>query len=79
MKISGSISGRGKKIEAQAEWRFSYKKNMYDHFKTENSPYKPLYYSLGSKRLEPDSKYSDLIETFSIQLPISRSLFFRSS
>ena len=29
MKISGLISGKVKKIEAQAKWRFSYKKNVY--------------------------------------------------
>ena len=32
-----------------------------DHLKTENLPYNPLYLSSGSKRSEPDSKYSDLI------------------
>ena len=37
----------------------------YDHLKTENLPYKPLYFSPGSKHLEPDSKYSDLIGAMS--------------
>ena len=35
----------------------------YDHLEIENLPYKPLYFSLGSIRLAPDSKYSDLIGT----------------
>ena len=29
MEISGWISGKVKKIEVQAKWRFSYKKNVY--------------------------------------------------
>ena len=37
----------------------------YNSLKTENLPYKPLYFSHGSKRFEPDSKYSDLIRTIS--------------
>ena len=37
----------------------------YNHLKTENLPYKPLYFSPGSKPLEPASKYSDLIGTIS--------------
>ena len=31
------------------------------HLKAENFPYKLLYFSPGSKLLEPDSKYRDLI------------------
>ena len=37
----------------------------YDHLITENLPYKALYFCPGSKRLEPDSKYSDLIGAMS--------------
>ena len=37
----------------------------YGHLKIENMPHKPLYDSPGSKRLEPASKYSDLIGTMS--------------
>ena len=37
----------------------------YDNLKTENLPYKPLYFSPGSKRFEPDSKYSYLMGTIS--------------
>ena len=37
----------------------------YEHLKAETLPYKPLYFSSGSKRLEPDTKYSDLIGTIS--------------
>ena len=37
----------------------------YNYLKTETLPYKPLYFSPGSIRLEPDSKYSDLIGTIS--------------
>ena len=37
-----------------------------DHVTTENMPYKPLYFSLGSKHLEPASTYSDLIGTMSV-------------
>jgi len=33
----------------------------YDHLTIENLLYRPLYSSYGCKRLEPDSKYSDLI------------------
>ena len=35
----------------------------YGHFTIENLPYMQLYLSPGSKRLEPASKYSDLIGT----------------
>ena len=38
----------------------------YDHLKTENLLYSPLYFSPGSERLEPDTKYSDLIGTTSV-------------
>ena len=37
----------------------------YDHLKTENLLWKPMYFSPGSTHLEPDSKYSDLIGTMS--------------
>ena len=37
----------------------------YDHLTIQNSTYKPLYFSPGSKRLEPDSTHSDLIGTMS--------------
>ena len=37
----------------------------YDNLKTENVPNKPLYFSSHSKRLEPDSKYCDLIGAIS--------------
>ena len=37
----------------------------YDHMKVENLPDKPLYFSPGSERLEPDHKYDDLIGTTS--------------
>ena len=37
----------------------------YDHLTIENLLYKSLYLSPGSKRLEPASKYSDLIGTMS--------------
>ena len=33
----------------------------YSHLKAGDLPYKPLYFSPGSKRLEPGSKYSDLL------------------
>ena len=33
---------------------------------TEDLPYKPLYSRPGSKRLDPGSKYSDLIGTMSV-------------
>ena len=35
----------------------------FNHLKTGNLPYKPLYFSTGSKHLEPDSKYNELIGT----------------
>ena len=41
--------------------KYCQKGMKYYHLKTENLPQKPLYFSPGSKRLEPDSKYSDLI------------------
>jgi len=34
----------------------------YDHLKTESLPYKPMSFSVDSKRLEPDTKYSNLPE-----------------
>ena len=37
----------------------------YDHLTIENLLYKPIYFSPGSKRLEPDSECSDLIRTMS--------------
>ena len=40
-------------------------KLKYDHLKVQNLSYKPQYFSPGSKRLEPDSKYNDLIGTMS--------------
>ena len=51
----------------------------YDQLTIEKLLYRPLCSSPGCKRIEPDSKYSDLIWTVSIQLHISRWLFFRSS
>jgi len=41
------------------------KGRKYNHLKTENLPYKPLYLSAGSEHLEPDTKYSDLIGAMS--------------
>ena len=35
----------------------------YDHLMIENLPYRPLYFSRGSKRLETASKHSDFIVT----------------
>ena len=37
----------------------------YSLLMTEDLPYKPLYFRPGSKRLDPGSKYSDLIGTMS--------------
>ena len=37
----------------------------YGQLKAEDLPYEPMYISPGSKHLEPDSKYSDLIGTMS--------------
>ena len=42
----------------------------YDHLTIANLPYRPLYYSPGSKHLEPDLKCSDLIETMPVGLAI---------
>ena len=33
----------------------------YNHLTIENLPYKPLYFSPGSKCLETDTEYSDLV------------------
>jgi len=38
----------------------------YDHLAIENLQNTNLYFSPGSKRLEPDTKYSDLIGTMSV-------------
>ena len=38
----------------------------YDHLKTKDLPQKPLYFSPISKRLELDTKHSDLIGTISV-------------
>ena len=37
----------------------------YDHLKTNDLPYKPLYFSPGSKRFELGTKYSDMIVAIS--------------
>ena len=37
----------------------------YCHLTIEDFPYKPLYFSSGSKRLQPDSEYSELTGTMS--------------
>ena len=60
----------------------------YDYLMVENLSYKPLYLSLDSKRLEPASKYSDLIGTMSavnclylccylLELKFAKSCYFK--
>ena len=49
----------------------------YGHLKTKDLPYKPVYFSPGSERLEPDTKYSGLVGNMSAfnRLYISVSFF----
>ena len=61
----------------------------HDHLTIENLPYKSLWFSSGSKRLEPDTKYSDLVRTmsafnclylvmFHIELKLINSNYFKA-